>query len=246
MTGSAAPRAPALPRPAGRRALLPAMAALLVAFHILVHTGPRAATLVAGPLVAAGLVVLARRAGLSFDALGLGRRCAGRGLRYGAAAAGLVAVGYLAAAALPATRTAFHDARYQLPLAEALVTALVLIPVGTVLPEEVAFRGVIWGLGARRAGPAAATVVSSALFGAWHVLPSLRLHTANPAVGAAVGGGRWAAGLAVAGAVLFTAAAGVLLCELRRRSGSLLAPFGLHWAANALGVLTSALLVHGR
>jgi uncharacterized protein len=39
---------------------------------------------------------------------------------------------------------------------------------------------------------------------------------------------------------LFTAAAGVLLCELRRRSGSLLAPAGLHWAVNGLGVLVSA------
>jgi membrane protease YdiL (CAAX protease family) len=39
---------------------------------------------------------------------------------------------------------------------------------------------------------------------------------------------------------LFTAAAGVLFCELRRRSGSLLAPIGLHWAVNGLGVLVTA------
>lgn len=36
--------------------------------------------------------------------------------------------------------------------------------------------------------------------------------------------------------------AGVLFCELRRRSGSLLAPMGLHWAVNALGYLAGFLL----
>jgi membrane protease YdiL (CAAX protease family) len=46
----------------------------------------------------------------------------------------------------------------------------------------------------------------------------------------------------VAGAVLFTAAAGVLLCELRRRSGSLLASAGLHWATNGIGVLLAAVV----
>ena len=84
------------------------------------------------------------------------------------------------------------------------------------------------------------TVVSSALFGAWHVLPSLRLHEVNPAVADRVGTGPVARVLAVAGAVTFTALAGVVLCELRRRSGSLLAPIGLHWAVNGLGVLVSA------
>jgi len=46
------------------------------------------------------------------------------------------------------------------------------------------------------------------------------------------------------GAVLFTAAAGALLCELRRRSGSLLAPMGLHWSTNALGYLADYVLAH--
>jgi membrane protease YdiL (CAAX protease family) len=31
-----------------------------------------------------------------------------------------------------------------------------------------------------------------------------------------------------------------VFCELRRRSGSLLAPAGLHWATNGLSVLASA------
>jgi membrane protease YdiL (CAAX protease family) len=39
-----------------------------------------------------------------------------------------------------------------------------------------------------------------------------------------------------------TALLGLLLCELRRRSGSLLAAVGGHWAANGLGVLLAAVL----
>ena len=47
-------------------------------------------------------------------------------------------------------------------------------------------------------------------------------------------------GMVIATTVLGTAIAGVLLAELRRRTGSLLAPMAIHWAANAIGVLASA------
>ena len=59
----------------------------------------------------------------------------------------------------------------------------------TVLFEEVAFRGVLWGLLRRGHGTLTATVVSSALFGLWHVLPSLGLATDNQAIGSTVGKG---------------------------------------------------------
>jgi membrane protease YdiL (CAAX protease family) len=77
------------------------------------------------------------------------------------------------------------------------------------------------------------------LFGAWHILPSLGLARANPAVAGFTGGDQI---LAVLGAVAFTTLAGVLLGELRRRSGSLLASAGLHCAVNGVGVLVAAVL----
>jgi len=147
---------------------------------------------------------------------------------------------YVVAAWLPATRSAFLDERYRTDMGAAVRTAFVVIPLGTILFEEVAFRGVLWGLVRKGWGSTAATLVSSAFFGLWHVLPSLRLNRVNPAVTDLVGAGTTGQVLAVAGAVLFTAAAGVLFCELRRRSGSLLAPIGLHWAVNGLGVLVTA------
>jgi membrane protease YdiL (CAAX protease family) len=120
----------------------------------------------------------------------------------------------------------------------ALVSAFVVIPLGTVLMEEVAFRSVLWGVLARQVRTWPVLVISSALFGLWHVLPALHLASANVGVGAAVSNaGGWASALAVAGTVLLTAAGGLVAGELRRRSGSVLASAGMHWATNALGVL---------
>ncbi len=198
------------------------------------------ASLVLGPACVAGLTAVARLAGLSWNDLGLGPGTWRPGIKWAAAAIAAVGLVLAVGAALPVTREVFRDARYRLGWGSALLTALVLIPVGTVLVEEVAFRGVLWGLLRRIRGTGTATVVSSALFGLWHVLPSLGLATDNEAIGGTVGRGRSAQAATVLATVLFTALAGVVFCELRRRSGSVLASAGLHWATNALSVLASA------
>jgi membrane protease YdiL (CAAX protease family) len=84
----------------------------------------------------------------------------------------------------------------------------------------------------RDRGPAVATVVPGVMFGLWHVLPSLGVGNAG-----AESGVRWPA---LVGTVVFTGLAGLVFGELRRRSGSLLAPALLHWATNGLGVPASA------
>jgi membrane protease YdiL (CAAX protease family) len=206
------------------------------------------ASLGVGPACAALLLAIARLAGLSWADLGLGPGTWRRGLTWAGVIIGVVALVLAAGAALPLTREAFRDTRYHLDWAHALLTALVLIPVGTVLLEEIAFRGVLWGLlrrvrAERRPGSEGtvfATVVSSALFGLWHVLPSLGLAGDNEAISGTVGRGGPAQDITVVSTVMFTALAGVVFCELRRRSGSVLAPAGLHWATNALAVLASA------
>jgi membrane protease YdiL (CAAX protease family) len=212
---------------------------ILAAVNV-VDVGVPHAALVVGPVCAALLLWLARMAGLSWPELGLGPGTWRRGLVWAGAIIGIVAVVLAAGAALPLTRGLFRDSRYQFGLGEALLTAFVLIPVGTVLLEEIAFRGVLWGLFRRLRGTAVATAASSALFGLWHILPSLGLASDNEAIGGAVGTGQSAQLVTVAGTVLFTAASGVVFCELRRRSGSVLASAGLHWATNGLAVLASA------
>ncbi|MEU4688895.1 CPBP family intramembrane glutamic endopeptidase [Actinoplanes sp. NPDC023714] len=228
----------------GRRLgfILGAVVVVLVAVNVANKFGPPGTGLVAGPLVALGLLLLGRRAGLTWHDLGLSPRTLTRGSKYAAGAVLAVAVVYGIAAAVPATRPAFQDGRYDLHPSAVLETAFLVIPLGTVLLEEVAFRGVLHGLVNRHRGAVWASVVSSVLFGMWHILPSLGLADANQAIGAAVGGGTTGRVLAVAGAVAFTALAGLLLCELRRRSGSLLAAAALHWATNGMGLLVGAAL----
>jgi membrane protease YdiL (CAAX protease family) len=227
-------------RRAGRLRAALATVGVLVVVAVCGQFGPQHTMLVVGPLGAALLLLLGRRAGLSADDVGLGRGSWGRGAAYAVVCIAAVAAVYTVAVLVPVTRSAFHDERYRIDVGAAVLTAFVVIPLSTVLFEEVAFRGVLWGLLCSTHGPVQATLVSSALFGVWHVLPSLRLNQVNPAVADLVGPGWAGQAKAVAGTVMFTALAGALLCELRRRSGSLLAPAGLHWAANGLGVLISA------
>lgn len=191
-----------------------------------------------GPVGAAGLLAFARYSGLSWRQLGLSRRTHAAGFKWGLGVIAVVASVYLIGILLPMTRTAFLDARYHLPPADVLLTAFVIIPVGTILLEEVAFRSVLWGFLSRHVRVWQVTIGSSLLFGLWHVLPASATAAANPAVGAMlVGLGAWQHVASVAGTVLFTAIGGLVAGELRRRSGSLLASVGMHWATNALGVL---------
>jgi membrane protease YdiL (CAAX protease family) len=222
---------------AGRRSrIVAAVTAVLVVLTgtNLLKSGPVETGLVVGPLVAVILVILARRAGLSWDDLGLARRRLRRGAGWAALAiAGVTAV-YLAAIAVPELRAAFLDVRYRLDVEAALLKALVMIPLSTIVLEEIAFRGVLFGLLHRRRRVAWAFGFSSSLFGLWHIFPSL------PTDGFPfLPGGQLAAAATVAG---ITAVLGLLLCELRRRSGSLLAAVAGHWAANGLGVLLAALV----
>jgi len=220
---------------------LAAVLVVLLVSNVWVHVGPRRAHVVTQPVTALLLLVLGRAAGLSWADLGLALPAARVGVLVGLAGAVLVAAGYGLALAVPAARVAFLDTRYHLDVRSTVRTALVVIPLSTVILEETAFRGVLWGLIQADAGPVAATIVSSALFGLWHVLPALDVVSTSTAV--ASGGGSWRQKVTVVvTTVLGTALAGVLLAELRRRTGSLLAPVAVHWAANGIGVVASAWL----
>lgn len=218
--------------------------AVLAALNVAIHYGVLGG-LWLGPLVALTLLGFARWRGLSWAQLGLARDRVRAGAIWAAGAIAVVALIYLVGVSLPATRSAFLDVRYHFGVAGALVSALVVIPVGTVLLEEVAFRSVLWGMLARHMRTWLVLVISSALFGLWHVLPSLQLASANHDVGGAVSGaGSSARVLVVLATVAFTALGGLVAGELRRRSGSLLASAGMHWATNGLGVLFGLVAWH--
>lgn len=220
---------------------------VLVAANVLAHrVVPRASAVVAAGKVA-GLSLIARSAGLTAAELGLDRKARGAGVRWGAGSAALVAGGYAAVLAVPAARAVIPSSgpSSAVSLPRAVVRAFAVIPLTTVLPEEYAFRGVLIGLLTRRFGPLRALVLSSALFGLWHVLPGLAgAGAANESLDRVVGSGKvgtWRVGAAlrVGGTVLVTTVGGLWLGSIRQRSGSLLAPVLLHWAINGLGELVA-------
>lgn len=186
-------------------------------------------------LEGAGLLAWARLDGLTWGQLGLGRDRLAAGCRWAAGVLGVVAGVYVVGVLLPLTRSAFQDDRYDLSLPDALWKALVVIPLGTVVLEEVAFRSVLWGALARHLRPWQVLAATSGLFGLWHVIPALRVGSTNRGVADAVGDGGGA--VVVLGTVLLTTIGGVVFGELRRRSGSVLASAAAHWATNGLGVL---------
>lgn len=168
------------------------------------------------------LLLVARRQQLGRDELGLEAGRAGEGLRLGLAAFGAISTGVALGAAIPATRGLFDDDRGAVGAAEMVGRALIVIPLGTVLLEEVAFRGVVLA-GARRAmSHRRAGVAASVLFGLWHVPPL------------------WSDGLAtIAGTVAATTVAGLGFVWLRLRSGSLLAPMLAHVATNSSALVAA-------
>ena len=172
--------------------------------------------------------------GLTPDELGLGRRRWASGAAWGALALGATAAFWGSALALPVGRVALSTADGSgEPLPAVLVRALVLIPVGTVLCEELAFRGVLLAQLRRVAPDGRALLASSAVFALWHLGPAV----------SSLGSGDGPSALAVAGTLVATGAGGLAFGWLRLRSGSLLAPVGLHLGTNALGLLAAALAV---
>lgn len=185
--------------------------------------------------LAGGLVAVARAAGLSWEQLGLGQAGLISGLGWGGAIAVAIAAGLVVLLLVPGGGRFLSDRRLEGLDGPAVAgRALVRIPLGTALPEETAFRGVLFGAIVSHGSLTAAVLGSSALFGLWHVGTTIRLVEANrPELRPA------ARALAVAGGVLVTALGGVALALLRHRTGGLVAPIVVHAAANSLATLAS-------
>ncbi len=210
-----------------------ALLGVAMAATLAVESLPLDVHVAAGVALAVVAGFLAWSAGLTVADVGVARGTWLSGLRWGGAAAVIVAAGY---ALTGIVLDSVPEPRYD-STGEALLAVLVLIPLGTVIPEELVFRGVLWGLLRRDRGERIATAVSSVLFGLWHVLSALGGGPANEGITDAVGSGGFGIFVRVVLTVAFTTVAGVVLCWLRARSDSLLAPVMLHWAVNGLGVV---------
>ena len=140
------------------------------------------------------------------------------GVRYGLAAGAAVALGVSALTTVPAARAAMvkrelpeHPARW----------LLVDIPIGTVWPEEAAFRATLGTVAEEAFGPTRGRLLQAAAFGLWHIVDAR------------------VTGQPVVGTVLVTGIAGWFFGWLHGRSGSLAAPMLVHLAVNEAGAVAA-------
>lgn len=189
------------------------LAAGLVAWNSLVdpRLPERWQPLVRAALGTALLLATSARPGLRPPALW-------SGMRRGSVAAVAVSGGVAAGTAVPTVRAEMR--RKTLPDAPGRWLAL-RIPLGTVWPEEAAFRGALGTVGAQAFGPAGGQVLQATAFGLSHIADAR------------------AAGQPVVPTVLVTAAAGWIFGRLAQRSASLAAPMLAHLAINEAGALAA-------
>jgi uncharacterized protein len=216
---------------------------VLVLFSVARSYGLLGPPVVSVTLLTGALVLITWSAGATLADLGLGRADAGAGLRYGAGAFGIVLLVLIMAAVIPATNGFLHDSRAQISGGRLIYELGISIVLFTAIPEELAFRGVLLGSALRLWGPWRASLVTSALFGLWHIAPTLHTMSDNRAVSglsASVGGQV----LLVLGSIAVTFAAGLAFCWLRLRSRSLIAPVMAHIATDGLALTVAWFAVH--
>jgi len=184
----------------------------------------------AGAALVGVSVVAARAIGLDAAALGGRRAGAFRGALIGASVAGVIAavdvlvlrlapsiigqpVGYTPLERVSADELGRHIALY--------------LPLGAVIPEEVAFRGTLLGGLLPRYGVRTAVGASAVVFALWHgtVAVFTVMNTTMPVVLIIP---------AIAGALLVVFVGGVIMAGLRLATGSLATSIAAHWVFNAV------------
>ena len=175
------------------------------------------------------VIVASRWCGLTWAEAGIGRTnllrssLIGAGIGLGLAGTVLLALEAGAQLGTPISYLPLRGASISAVLFHALVGLLLQ----TAIPEELAFRGLMLGLLMRKLTPIRATLVTSGLFVAWHVVVQVQTLAVTNFASA------WqivpAMGLAFA--ALF--AGGVTFAVLRLRTGNLAASVVAHWLFDA-------------
>lgn len=211
-----------------------AIGATSVGLNALVNGALPARWHLAASLGACGVIAgLAARAGAGPREQGIRARDVPKGVLFGVIAATPIVVAMGAGVVSRRSREFYRDPRVtEASAREAAYHVFVRIPFGTALPEELIFRGAILGLLSRYHPPHTAAALSSILFGLWHIAPTVdRIESGRESAIDAPG----AAAKRVMTSVAATTASGLFLAGLRNRSGSIVAPWMAHSAANASG-----------
>jgi membrane protease YdiL (CAAX protease family) len=183
-------------------------------------------------LAFASLYLVYRFADLSLADIGLSRDRLGSGLKYAAVTIVLILVGLVVAYFVK--HSLFHDSRYHQSLGAAITAGLFVVPLKTVLFEELAFRGImpaiLKDIGSR---PWIIFLVTALLFALWHMLTIPRSNDVSV--------GSFSNLLIAAVTFLTTFLGGLVFYYLRDKSGSLVAPILVHWLLNGTTIVLAAL-----
>jgi membrane protease YdiL (CAAX protease family) len=181
------------------------------------------------------LFIAFKAARLNLNKIGLSKIRLKVGLKYG----GMVIAFFLTVMIIVyfIDKTAFKDPRYHHSFFRALYSVMLILPLKTIFFEELAFRGILPAIVLKiKSERRFATIVSALAFGLWHILSATKVGDYNLTSTIAVPNI-----LVVLGIFIATSVIGYLFCELRWRSGSLVAPIVVHWFINGFGTLLAAL-----
>jgi membrane protease YdiL (CAAX protease family) len=209
---------------------------LLVVASLVTYWAPQRFYIPVSLLLTVAFVEVGLLGGVSLEDMGLAPHTWVPGLAWGGACIAGMGIIYGLGLSVPKLEPLFSDKRAQEATGGQIAAkALLDVPFGTVLLEEMAFRGVVFGLFYEEWGTGWAVLWSSVLFGLWHVLPSLSMHESHDMLPNSARGKV----LAIVGTVIATSVAGVLFALLRVVSGSVIAPACLHWSINSFGSLAA-------
>jgi membrane protease YdiL (CAAX protease family) len=192
--------------------------------------------------IAGVAILLGLSFGLNFEQMGLAFNKILPGIFIALTAVGAIVLGTSIIATIPFLRRFFLSD----DLAHAsgkLITyeATVRVPFGTALIEEVLFRGVLLGLLLQHNSTIIAIIISSIIFGLWHILPTISMLEENKILAKASKDLASRKYGSVIGVVLITTSAGFIFAWLRIISNSIIAPWLVHWSINSSGMLGIAI-----
>lgn len=188
--------------------------------------------------ISAVAIILGLAFGLNYTEMGISIFSILPGIAVAFAATTAIIIGTLVISVIPPLRHYFLGNNLAHASGKLIAfEAAIRIPFGTALVEEILFRGVLLGLLLAHHTPTMAIIISAAIFGFWHIFPTINSLENNQVMAAKMKGQKKRKTGAVAGAVLLTSIAGLIFGWLRLLAGSIIAPWLVHWSINASGVL---------